>query len=135
MKRLLLVLVAVAALAGGALWLFPDLLDAARTAVVGVPPRGPGPGIAITCAGIADKGGFIGVARSERAVGGITQQKATMRFLAPKSNAVEACNQILEAAKNAKLRAMRERRTTVVIYGANLAPTNTSEIDLKVERF
>jgi hypothetical protein len=107
---------------------FPNLRDRVTAPFLSSSPRSPGPGIVIICKPVA-KTGFVGLSRPSGTPG---EFKATLQFVGEGQSAADLCNSLFETAQKASLRAIRETRSRIVIYGGGLSvndQTGSTEVE------
>jgi len=136
MKRIGLLVVVLAAIAGGVVWLVPDAADAIQDMFATAPSRAAGPGIVVTCDGEAGGGGYIGIGQSTPGPAANTRtEQATLQFVRAHASPADVCGAILEAAQKRHLRAVRERRRVVVIYGSDIGVFNPTITTVSFTKF
>ena len=137
MKWLVIVVVALIILAGGALLVLPDATEGLRALVMGPPTRGPGPGIVVTCEeGAKGASGVVSMGRPNPP--GVTPGSRPIALYVSANDAGDpkmVCDVVLALARALDLRGQRETGTRVIVYGTNAWVSGDEKVKLSVEKF
>jgi hypothetical protein len=139
MKMSLVGLIVIIAVAVVGMSLLPSVRERVVELVVPAPQRESGPGIVVNCGVSTEKTGLVGLSGlPPRSRPGVTHDGQTfetvVKFLG-NAGETNVCDLVLDIARKAGLRAVREKRSRVIVYGASLDVVDPSAATLKMERF